>query len=685
MRLSSRLPWYGLLGAVVLVPIVVGAAPLSGVPLTLNVFVQAKLIVLCLTMAFTLATWGLITWREGSLYSGRALLPLAAFVLVATAATATGIDRRTAFFGDWEQGVGLLVFLLCAFVCFVTTQLVRDEAHLTELTSVAILGATVVASVGLAQQLFGFDLTGIIPRDATTGFLMRRGFGTIGNADTYAAFLVLPTFLATVRFTRSTDRRERLTWGACFAVILSSCIAAQTRGPLIGLLAGAALYVVAGRIAASQAVARKHKGAKKSDAPAGPAVAIVVATVASGFLIAATLANGDFLGTWRDFAVRFGSVRSLMALGGRIPLWSAALEMAASHPLLGVGPDSFRLGWYPIRTIEHVSAGTGLVITDPHSVPLLLAATMGFTGLLAAGYLLISALATGFTFAQRERAARGHASDYDAWLFGLVALSVTYLTSMLASVLLFTLFLAIGVLIAPSLRRSESPRWNRGTLAALGVASTLAAGALLVFSLLGAAGQVTAASAVGADVDTTASRFTRAASLSPWDSQLRRMKHDAVVQAALDRVFTGKPDAEKAVTAAEAELRRAAQLEPAEYLYPYRTALLLIGSGQRLGDEYTARGVEAGLRGLRIYPNSLELRTGVASGYVQLNKAKEAEGLLKGVWDADPNYARSGITYAQALLGQKKVNDARTVLSVLGERFPDDPAVSELMKQIPPT
>jgi len=666
-------------------PIVVGLAPLSGVRLTLNAFVEAKLIVLCLALAFTLATWGYLNFREGVVYTGRSLLPLGAFVLAVLLATVTAVDRRMAFFGDSEQSVGALVFLLCALVCYLTTQLVRDEMHLTVLTSVVVLTATVVASVGILQQLFGLDLTGAIPWGTPTSFAILRGFGTIGNADTYAGFLALPAFLAAIRFARSEGRRDRIMWGSCFVVILTSCVAAQTRGVLVGLLVGGVLYAVAGRMAAGQATAKRRKAGAKAETPAGPAIGIVIGAVVGGFLIAAVLANGDVVGAWHDFAIRFGNIQAVMALGGRIPLWSSALQIAAAHPLLGVGPDSFRLGWYPIRTIAHLSVGAGLVITDPHSVPLLLLATTGIVGLLASAWLLVSALLTGFSFAQKERAARGHASDYDAWLFGVIALSVTFVTSMLASVLLFMFFLGLGVLLAPSLRKSESSLWDRFGYLTLSVISVLAAGALLAFALLSAAGQAAAVGAQGGDADTSFAGITRAASLAPWDSLIRRTKYEAMVQAALDHVFKNKPDAAKSVAAAESALEQAARSEPKEYLFPYRSAVLLIGAGQRLGDAYTAKGVEAGLRGLRLYPNSLELRTGVASGYLQLGEPRKAEDLLKETWDADPNYPQSGVVYARALIDQKKMNDARTVLSVLGARFPDEPSILDLQKQIPPT
>jgi len=57
MQSSPQLPWRSLLIAVALVPLAVGVIPFAGTPVTLNSFVQAKVIVLALGMAVTLGLW----------------------------------------------------------------------------------------------------------------------------------------------------------------------------------------------------------------------------------------------------------------------------------------------------------------------------------------------------------------------------------------------------------------------------------------------------------------------------------------------------------------------------------------------------------------------------------------------------------------------------------------------------
>jgi len=92
--------------------------------------------------------------------------------------------------------------------------------------------------VGLLQQLASFDILGLGSRLlATTGndgasleWMLRRGYGTIGNADTYAAYLVLPALLAVRRLSTARTNKDRMVWGASLALMLATLAVAQTMG-----------------------------------------------------------------------------------------------------------------------------------------------------------------------------------------------------------------------------------------------------------------------------------------------------------------------------------------------------------------------------------------------------------------------------------------------------------------------
>ena len=466
-------------------------------------------------------------------------------------------------------------------------------------------------------------------------------------------------------------------------MILISEVATQTRGPFLALMVALVLYLVAERVIARSTAASGAK--RETSAPNSSAAGLVVlAGIVAGVLVAAVFAQRMEAAVRRDFLARFGSIASLTSLGGRLPLWASALKIAARHPFFGVGPDSFRLGWYGVRDIPHLAQGAGLVITDPHSVPLLILATMGAAGLLAAAYFALDALIGAVRVLRGAATSRGVSAEYLAWFVGAVALLLTFLASLLTSVLLLMLFLALGVLIAPRLTSVSLAEMPRAAVVALRATAIAIAVALLAFALVATPAQMLAAEAKRAgDADDAASVAARAASIAPWDTAIRLLKYETQVQAALSHVFTNQTDAAAVVKTAEDALARARRTEPHEYMYPYRSAVLLIGSGQQLGDTYTQPGIDAGLAGLKIYPYSLELRTGIATGYLQLAEPAKAKAILADVWDADPAYIQSGIVYVGALVALGENAEARSAVNVLRARFPGDSRVSNLAETVP--
>jgi len=677
LQLSPRLSWYCLLSAVVFVPLAVGVVPLVGVLLSPNAFVEPKLVVLCATLSLTLIAWVWTQFRDGTVYLGRALLPLAAFMVAAAVSATQGVDPRLAFFGDFEQGVGLLVFLVCGLFCFLTAQLVRSREQVAALASAVIYTATIAASIGLLQQLLGFDVLGI-GTELSAEWIVQRGYGTIGNADTYAGYLVLPSLLALHRVRGAATAKDRLKWGGCLAALLASLAMTQTRGPMVGLVVGVVAYFALVRMAQRRQRARPAKGRPATANPSSTlATVIAIASVGAGVLAASVVATSS------EIAERF-SVESLVSLGGRIPLWVSAARITLAHPMFGIGPDSFRIGWYGVREVAHLAYGAGLVVTDPHNVPLLLSSTMGIVGLVAAGYLVAATLVTGFRAALASHASLGRLTDYDAWMAGAVALSVTLIASMLTSVLLFSLFVAFGVLIAPALSQRDTAKGGSGVTKTVVLLGTALGTVLIAFAVTSSIAHAVAIGARTEDTELARVRAERAVALAPWDSQLRNMRDDALVDSALQAVFTSQVDAPQIVEQTQDLLVTSINDEPRDFMHHYRLALLLLGSGQRLGAEYTKMGVVAGQRGLTLYPNSIELRTGVASGHLALDEPADALALVQDVWDKDPTYLPAGLAYVEAVASQGDLDAALRAGSTLEARFPDSPELEALIRRISP-
>jgi O-antigen ligase len=211
--------------------------------------------------------------------------------------------------GDVESGLSkTLRYLLFGAFTFLFVQLVRSRAELLTILRVLIVSSTIAALYGTVNFV-----TGNVDRVS----------GPIGEANDFAYVLasVLPFGVyLTVR-----DRRLRVLWALCSAVIVLALFGTLSRGALVGV-AAVVLWAVATR--------RTRLG--------GVVAGTIV--VAGTLLLAFTL--------WRPLIDERLAAKSVVAqanVDSREAYWSAAARMAADHPILGVGP-----GRYGIEAASYV-------------------------------------------------------------------------------------------------------------------------------------------------------------------------------------------------------------------------------------------------------------------------------------------------------------------------------------------
>ncbi len=187
-------------------------------------------------------------------------------------------------------------------------------------------------------------------------------------------------------------------------------------------------------------------------------------------------------------AAVIGVVLTLMALGGSGPLvsfvsadtlvfrewyWSAALGMAGSHPLLGVGPDGYGRFYGEFRSSEAAEMLT-LNGSAAHSVPLQWASTIGIPA--AALYVIlvvaVAALVIRRLWAQGPSASPLALPLLAAW----AAYQVQSLVSIDAIPVALLGWLATGLLLAVTI--PEHPQTETR------IGSWVAAGALAIAGLL---------------------------------------------------------------------------------------------------------------------------------------------------------------------------------------------------------
>ncbi len=203
--------------------------------------------------------------------------------------------------GDIESGLSkTLRYLLFAAFTFLFVQLVRSRAELVTILRVLVISSTVAALYGIVIFVTGH---------------VERVSGPIGEANDFA--YVLASVLPFGVYLTLRDRRLRVLWALCSAVIVLALFGTLSRGALVGV-AAVVLWAVATR--------RTRVG--------GVLAGTVV--VAGTLLLAFTL--------WRPLIDERLAAKGVVAqanVDSREAYWSAAARMAADHPILGVGPGRF--------------------------------------------------------------------------------------------------------------------------------------------------------------------------------------------------------------------------------------------------------------------------------------------------------------------------------------------------------
>lgn len=306
--------------------------------------------------------------------------------------------------------------------------------------------------------------------------------------------------------------RARGAWTATATVLLGTAVAAQSRASLTalgaGLLVGAALVApgarraalacvlsaVGGAAVATPAVLHVRTAALAGDArgAAGTALLVLgVAAVVAG-LVAARVARGTpsaadvpvrrivplllalaiaiapaavTLGSHVDYTRIESSSSRFVAGGGsnRPDMWRVAVDLAAEHPLLGVGAGSFERPYLARRHAQVAPRFAHSVVAEP-------LATLGIGGAVLVVVLLGALLAGALARLPREPAAWGAAAAGAAILAqGLVDWSTEIPVVGLVLVIALVAVLPDGGTAAP--RRSR--RAAAATLAGVLVLATL--------------------------------------------------------------------------------------------------------------------------------------------------------------------------------------------------------------------
>lgn len=449
-----------------------------------------KLALLFVGVAIALVTRVLEMMHGRSLANVKPLaLPAGALAVAIVLSWLFSPYKGWGLFGDYPRFQGTLPYLLVILFGLLLADAFKDDPKRLAVAFTwagAIVGGyTLIQFIGLDP--FTWALTGATASSTAT----------TGNSNFTGGFLSMALPVAvSLLFVDPAGRRRfvQLT-----LVIVGGWLTARSQGAWAAGVAGLAIVI-------GYRLQERWHWAHLCALISAAAIAVTVVGVVA---MAGLSSNDRFLGATTIVRARW---------------WVAAIEMTASSPLVGRGPNTFAIEGVSHRTREDALQFAFDFPNDPHSVPLALSANLGLLGLIAFIVLLVWTVLQGLR--------RAPSSGLSAGFFGMsAAYFVQSLVSIDELILRIGLWVAVAGLAATPLvgqtrrpaksRRSKSARQAKTqprsvgslsfVLASLTVA--LAVGAAAAFVLADAKVRQGRLALAGSNVDEAASAFDAALSL----------------------------------------------------------------------------------------------------------------------------------------------------------------------------
>jgi putative inorganic carbon (HCO3(-)) transporter len=680
--LHERVAWYAVLAAVAVVPIAMSNGSVKGaqraVVATWDLFETVKVFLLALLLLPAAATWAAgVALRGSTVRTVPGGWLLAAFLACSAAATAASIHLPTALLGAYRRYEGLGAFLLYALTFVLVVQLARERRHLHQLVVTAAGAGVVVAAYGVAQAL-GIDPIEWGPELQDHG----RAFSTYGSPVTLGAYLTLVLPLAVGLALTTEHRRARVACWFGALVIAAAIFATLTRGAWLGALV-AIVTLGAG-------LARRHR--RKSVAVV---VATIVGTVAAS---AALLSSTSGLRIVERAAERATSLLQPTkgSSGTRIEIGKAAFNAIAERPLLGFGPDTFRLVFPRHKTAAYVREIGSLPVADnAHSHPIHIAVGAGIpAAVLLYAFFAVVAIRTARSAFAPTRSMEGH--DDGVLMLAMWSACAGCLACLLVGISApgssFLLWVLLGALAARSSPRTERnvPRWASRTL----MGAPLVAIAVLALGVRGLLADHHALRAhVLFDLRSRADAAHAAVRLHPYNAQYRTdlalVYRDAFAAAVRQRDAAHaagrhpRPYLDVAVRAhadAEHGLHEAIRFSPWEIDNRIALASLYNMGGNAFADPALyEKAMSTARTALAMSPNAAAARYEIAWALAQTGRVADAIVQLEIAHRLDPGCVDCALGLAHLYAAEARDADARAVLDASLGRRPGHPALRRAM------
>jgi tetratricopeptide (TPR) repeat protein/O-antigen ligase len=585
-------------------------------------------------MLFLLHGRGLFKWSW--LY-----VPVAVFVAVSVLSALFAANLTIALYGTHARMLGLVSTFDFAILFVAITALVRTR------NEAVVVGASVVLA---SIPVLGYEVIQMSGRDpfSWSNASVDRPFSTLGEATALAQYLMVLALgmFATAACVRWFPRWLRLVCFAYSGLLLAGAIATGTRSALIGLAAGATVFVL------TSWLVLRGRGRVFLTLTSG----LAVIAITGGVLL--TPLGARLLSTVLLQTSQGTDASTVLepSAAGRLVLYSIALDMVRERPLLGYGPDNFMVGVPTYRPVAApIPFRDGLPSSD-HSWVSHVATGSGLLGL--ACFIAIIFVATTLTLRHSRNAAAVIGCVMLAGFLG------TGLTSVNEFGTEWLFWLSIGSIAAATLQGPgagrDGPNSYRGARGARhqqrpkGVASALilAGGLALTFAPI-AAWEASRAAASAGDLRLSG-KFAEA-----LDSAVRATRLDpgraeywhtlGLSYAALNRWSDAVGSLDRATAAAPFDSR---------YLGDLANASVILASQGKTSSRDRAR--ELGDRLVRLDPNSPQANLTRAAVMQFLGDFPQALSSVERALVLDPDSVNQSlyITAAQVMIATGRPNDA---------------------------
>ena len=334
-------------------------------------YVMPKLVVARALVLGLLMLFGARTAFSGKVVIKRTPLdlPLVALVASAVLSTALAENQNVAVFGTYSRYDGLLTLVTYAGLFWLSVQTLKSADDARGLLRVLLATAYAVAVIAILQAV----------RNSLRAGGFDAAYGTMGNPNVLGAFLATAFALGLGELALARSAAGRILTINVLVVVGLALLMSFSRSGWLGAGLGAAI-VIAGSLRRAPLVSM-----------AAALGGILAALLALTFVAGRGLGGGFDLP--RQLIRRGLTVLDMNAWGSsRLHIWADSVNLVASRPLTGYGPDSFGLVYPRFESGDWgvTSTGSHEQIDKAHAETLQVAATQGLIGLAAYLWLLFA-------------------------------------------------------------------------------------------------------------------------------------------------------------------------------------------------------------------------------------------------------------------------------------------------------